>query len=103
MKKAICFVPFVLLTITYTVMAVVGFTAFTADKVVLLLALLASGFLLAKGKSWGSLFGLIPATVFVCMSTRYTGSMIKMELLLGLALAIFYIMYGITLFKKKDK
>lgn len=102
-KKVICFVPFVLLTITYTVMALVGFTAFTADKVVLLLALLVSGFLLAKRKSWGSLFGLISAAVFVYMSTRYTGSMIKMELLLGLALAVFYIIYGITLFRKKDR
>lgn len=103
MKKVICYIPFVLLTITYTVMALVGFTAFAVDKVVLLLALFASGFLLAKGKSWGSLFGLIPAAVFVYMSTRYTGSMIKMELLVGLALAIFYIIYGIALFKKRDK
>ena len=103
MKKVICFAPFVLLTITYTVMALVGFSAFTVDKVVLLLALLASSFLLVKGKSWGSLFGLIPAAIFVYMSTRYTGSMVKMELLVGLALVVFYIIYGITLFKKSDK
>lgn len=103
MKKIICFIPFVVLAIAYTVMALVGFTAFTMDKLVLLLALLASGFLLAKGNSWGCLFGLIPAAVFVYMSTRYTGSMIKMELLVGLALAVFYIICGIVLFKKSLK
>jgi hypothetical protein len=37
------------------------------------------------------------------MSTRYTGSMIKMELLVGLALAVFYIIGGIVLFKKSLK
>jgi hypothetical protein len=102
-KKIICFIPFVVLAIAYTVMALVGFTAFTMDKLVLLLALLASGFLLSKGNSWGCLFGLIPAAVFVYMSTRYTGSMIKMELLVGLALAVFYIIGGIVLFKKSLK
>lgn len=84
-------------------MILIGFIAFTVDKVVLLLALLASGFLLAKGKSWGSLFRIIPAAVFVYMSTRYTGSMIKMELLIGLALAAFYIICWIVLFKKRLK
>lgn len=101
MKKIIYFIPFVILAITYTAMALVSFTAFTIDKVVLLLALLAGSLLLAKGKSWGSLFGLIPTAVFVYMSTRYTGSTIKMELLVGIALAIFYIICGTVIYKKR--
>lgn len=103
MKKSIYYIPFVVLAITYMVMTLVGFTVFTMDKLVLLLALLASGFLLAKGKSWGCLFGLIPAGVFVYMSTKYTGPTIKIELLVGLALAVFYIVCGIILFKKRPK
>lgn len=101
MKKILFFVPFVLLTATYTVMALIGFTAFTVDKAVLLLALLAGSLLLAKGKPWGGFFGLIPAVVFVYMSTRYTGSMIKMELLVGIALAVFYIICGTVIYKRK--
>lgn len=84
-------------------MVFVGFTVITIDKVVLLLALLTSGFLLAQRKIWGCVFGFVPAAIFAYMSTRYTGYMIKIELLVAIALAVFYTVCGIAIYKKRLK
>ena len=102
-SKLLYFIPFILFVVVYLIMAIVGFSVISIDEVVWLVAFFVSGLLLDKGKFWGSAFGLIPAVVFMYMSTRYTGQVINIELPLGIIIAVYYIICSIAVYKRTKK
>lgn len=84
-------------------MAITGFSIISIEEVAWLVAFFVSGLLLEKGKLWGGAFGLIPAVVFMYMSTRYTGQVINIELPLGVVIAVYYIICCIAVYKRTKK
>ena len=100
-SKQLYFIPFIIFVVVYLIMAIVGFSVISIEEVAWLVAFFVSGLLLGKGKFWGGAFGLIPAGAFMYMSTRYTGQVINIELLLGIGIAVYYIICSIVVYKKK--
>ena len=60
-----------------------------------------SAFLLHKGFFWGGIFGIFPTLHMIYMGTQYTGEVINIEIPLGLALLLFYIILGFFFWKKR--
>ena len=102
-SKLLYFIPFILFVVVYLIMAIVGFSVISIEEVAWLVAFFVSGLLLDKGKFWGGAFGLIPAVVFMYMSTRYTGQVINIELPLGIVIAVYYIICSIAVYKRTKK
>ncbi len=101
LKEAPYFIPAILFATVYLIMAFTGFSIISITEVLWLTAFLASGIILSKGKFWGGIFGLIPAAAFIYMSTQYTGQVIKIELPLGIIIAVYYIICSMVVYKKK--
>lgn len=88
MKKALFFLP----AAAYTLAAItlsIGLHTFAPLWYGWAGLLWLSGFLLAKGKVWGGLFGLLPAAHLLYMSTQSTGQVINIEMPLGLLTAAY--------------
>ena len=98
-KKLIFFLPALLFAAGYLLLAFCGAGMVSLRQVVWLALFLLSGYLLAKGEFWGSVAGLLPAMEFIIMSTRYTGQIASIELPLGIALAVFYAVCGIMVYR----
>ena len=96
MKKYIGYIPAVILTAAYMI-----FSRGTVMPVIIvgLLLIWASAFLLHKGFFWGGAFGTLSAVGLICTGIKYTAAA---ELLIGIALAVFYVICGIFLRKKGD-
>ena len=96
MKKYIGYIPAVILTAAYMI-----FSRGTVMPVIIvgLLLIWASAFLLHKGFFWGGAFGTLSAVGLICTGIKYTAAA---ELLIGIALAVFYVICGIFLRKKED-
>lgn len=101
-KKIIYFVPFITFLVVYAVMVILGFGMLSLKEVVWLLMFFVGGILLCKGKVWGSIFGVIPAIIFIFMSTNDTGQVINIERPLGIILCIYYLIYSLIAFKRKN-
>lgn len=102
MKKYIGYIPAILFTAFYLL---VGFTgaSFALSMVLIWIACFwISAFLLHKGLFWGGVFGLFPALHMIYMGTQYTGQVINIEIPLGFILLIFYVLFGLYLWKKRD-
>ena len=102
MKKYIGYIPAIIFTAFYLL---VGFTgaSFALSMILIWIACFwISAFLLHKGLFWGGVFGLFPALHMIYMGTRYTGQVINIEIPLGLILLIFYVLFGLYLWKKRD-
>ena len=99
--KTLYFVPFIVFVAAYLIMALLGFSVISITEVFWLIVFLVSGILLSNGKFWGGVFGLIPATAFMYMSTRNTGQVINIELPLGIAIAVYYIICSFIVYKLK--
>ena len=101
-KKIIYFVPFITFLVVYAVMVILGFGMLSLKEVVWLLMFFVGGVLLCKGKVWGSIFGVIPAIIFILMSTNDTGQVINIERPLGIILCIYYLICSLIAFKRKN-
>ena len=101
-KKIIYFVPFITFLVVYAVMVILGFGMLSLKEVVWLLMFFVGGVLLCKGKVWGSTFGVIPAIIFILMSTNDTGQVINIERPLGIILCIYYLICSLIAFKRKN-
>ena len=100
-KKIMYFVPFITFLVVYAVMVILGFGMLSLKEVVWLLMFFIGGALLCKGKVWGSLLGVIPAIIFILMSTNDTGQVINIERPLGIILCIYYLNCSLIAFKRK--
>lgn len=101
-KKIMYFVPFITFLVVYAVMVILGFGMLSLKEVVWLLMFFVGGALLCKGKVWGSLFGVIPAIIFILMSINDTGQVINIERPLGISLCIYYLICSLIAFKRKN-
>lgn len=100
-KRLLYFLPFILSIIIYSGAVIMGLGMISAKEIVWTALFLVSGFFLCQGKFWGSIFGLIPAVIFMYMSTQYTGQVINIEMPLGVVIAIFYITCSILVYRDK--
>ena len=102
MRKYIGYIPAVLFTAFYLF---VGFTgvSFAMSMILIWLACFwISAFLLHKGLFWGGVFSLFPALQMIYMGTQYTGQVISIEIPLGIAVLLFYVIFGFYLWKKRN-
>ena len=88
MKKVLFFLPAAAFTMAAIVLNI-ALRAFTPLWYGWTALLWISGFFLTKGKIWGGLFGLLPAGHLLYMSTQYTGQVIRIEMPLGLGIAVY--------------
>lgn len=102
-KKVLYFIPAILFAIGYLLLGIHGFGIVSLPQILWLILFLISGILLSKDKFWGGVFGLIPAIVFMYMSTKYTGQVINIELPLGAVIAVYYVVCGFFVFRKKNR
>ncbi|MBR5317904.1 MAG: hypothetical protein IKU39_08435 [Lachnospiraceae bacterium] len=102
-RRMLYFIPALIFIIAYIVMLVLGFGIVSVREVVWLLLFLISGFLLSGDKFWGSIFGMIPAVIFIFMSTEYTGQVINVERPLGIALIIYYLICSFVVYRGSKK
>lgn len=102
MKKYVGYIPAALFSAFY-MWAV--FTDFgTVDSGVLiamtLTCLWVAGLILHKGAFWGGAIGAVPAVLLICIGVQKGGLEAVTELSIGIALLLFYILWGIFLWKK---
>jgi len=105
MKKYIGYIPAILFTAFYLLAGLIGLVGagFAMSMILIWLACFwISAFLLHKGLFWGGIFGLGPAFHMIYMGTQYTGQVINIEIPLGIAVLLFYVILGFYLWKKKD-
>jgi len=103
MRKLIGYIPAILFTTLYLYVGMSG-GSFTMSMVVLwVVCLWLSAFFLHKGLFWGGVFGLVPAVHMIYMGTQYTGQVINIEIPLGIALILFYGIFGIYLWRKRKE
>ena len=100
MRKIIGYIPFVLFAILY---AFAGLSQVASFGLLWLILFAVSGLLLHKGFFWGVFPGFLPAAHLIYMGLfdnpyRYYGTSI-INLIAGILLIIFYIVYGCYLFK----
>ena len=99
MRKVLFYLPAAMYTIAVIALNIIlkTFSPLWYLGVVLLWL---GGFLLNKGKVWGSLLGLLPAIHLLYMSTQFTGLAINIEMPLGLITALYVITCGLWVWKK---
>ena len=102
-RRMLYFIPALMFIVAYMVMLVLGFGIVSVKEVVWLFLFFISGFLLSGGKYWGSIFGMIPAAAFIYMSTEYTGQVINIEIPLGIALMIYYLVCSFIVYRGSKK
>ncbi|MBR3849579.1 MAG: substrate-binding domain-containing protein [Oscillospiraceae bacterium] len=100
MRKILGYLPAAGFTVYYLYAGLLTGAGMQLPMVLLWLACFwASAFLLHKGLFWGGVFGLIPAVHMIYTSTRHTA---YIHLTLGIALILFYVGFGIYLWKKRN-
>ncbi|MBE7029580.1 MAG: hypothetical protein E7405_04965 [Ruminococcaceae bacterium] len=103
MKKFIGYIPAVLFTAFYLIMSLTGASLIMPMILFWMICFWLSALLLHKGFFLGSVLGLIPAIHMIYMSTQYTGQVINIELPLGVILILFYGIYGVYVWKRRDE
>ncbi|WP_066453103.1 hypothetical protein [Anaerotruncus rubiinfantis] len=104
MKKMTCFVPGVLALLFYCVIGFFGsFRAINPFAWGCVALLFLSGGLLTQKQWWGCFPGIFVGAVLIYMSTQYTGQIINIEGPSGIILCVFYLVYGIRIYRRKDR
>ena len=102
MRKLIGYIPAVLFTAFYLYVGMTG-AGLTLSMILIWLACFwLSAFFFHKGLFWGGVFGLVPGVHMIYMSTQYTGQVINIEFPLGIILILFYGIYSLYLWKKRN-
>mgnify|MGYP003290598069 CR=1 FL=1 len=100
--KILFFVPFIMFLVVYLVMAVTGFGMISVKEVIYLVLFLTGGILLVRNNLLGSAMGMIPAVIFIFMSTQYTGQVINIERPLGIILCAYFAGCGLWVCRTID-
>lgn len=95
MKKYLGYIPAILFTVFYLLMGLTGSTMALFMILIWVACLFIAAVLLHKGIIWGGVFGAFPALHMI-----YRGGS---EILIGVALILFYVGVGIYLWKKRDE
>lgn len=102
MTKYVGYIPAVIFTGFYLCAGLTGAGLAMSMILIWLTCFWLSAFLLHKGLFWGGVFGIFPAIHMIYMGTQYTGQVINIEMPLGIALLLFYVIFGFYLWKKRD-
>ena len=95
MKKVLYFVPAIFGLVFYSLLAVFsGFGAIHPAVWVCIAMLFVSAVLLAKKKWLGCIPGILVGVILIWMGFQSTGQVIDIEMPLGIALILFYILSG---------
>ena len=102
MKKVLYFVPAIFGLVFYCLLAVFsGFGAIHPAVWLCIAMLFLSAVLLAKKKWLGCIPGILVGILLIWMSFRSAGQVIDIEMPLGIALILFYILSGFISRKEK--
>ncbi|MFV0255132.1 MAG: hypothetical protein ACK5G7_03270 [Erysipelotrichaceae bacterium] len=100
MKKLWFFVPAVIFTLLYGLLALGEISAINPIVIVWLLFLWLAGVLLSKTIFWGGLVGMIPALSLIYMGTQETGQIIN-EAPIGIVVLLYYLVCIYFVYKKR--
>ncbi len=98
MKNLLFYIPAIIFTLLYGILALNGVGAISSVVLVWLALWFISGFTLSKGRFWGCVFGVLPAIQLIYMGTRETGQIIS-ETPIGIAILIFYVICGYWVYR----
>ena len=97
MKKVIYFTPAIFGLMFYSLLAVFsGFGAIHPVVWLCIAMLFVSAVLLAQKKWFGCIPGILVGAILILMSYQSTGQVIDIEMPLGIALILFYILSGVV-------
>ena len=97
MKKVFYFVPAIFGLVFYSLLAAFsGFGAIHAAVWICIAMLFVSAVLLAQKKWFGCIPGILVGAILILMSYQSTGQVIDIEMPLGIALILFYILSGVV-------
>lgn len=102
MRKSIFYIPAIIFSILYGVLAIIDIGVISPIVVVWLALFFISGFILNKDVFWGSILGTLPAINLIYMGTQETGQIIN-EMPIGIVLLIFYIICGYFVYRNNNK
>lgn len=95
MRKVLYFAPAIFRLLFYCLLAVFsGFGAIHPAVWLCIAMLFFSAVLLAKKKWLGCVPGILVGSLLIWMSFQYTGQVIDIEMPIGIALILFYILSG---------
>jgi len=96
-KKVIYFTPAIFGLVFYSLLTVFsGFGAIRPTVWLCIAMLFVSAVLLTKQKWFGSIPGILVGAILILMSYQSTGQVIDIEMPLGIALILFYILSGVV-------
>ena len=97
LKKVLYFVPAIFGLVFYCLLAVFsGFGAIHPVVWLCIAMLFLSAVLMTKKKWFGCIPGILVGAILIWMSFQSTGQVIDIEMPLGLALILFYILSGVV-------
>ena len=97
MKKVIYFTPAIFGLVFYSLLTVFsGFGAIRPTVWLCIAMLFVSAVLLAQKKWFGCIPGILVGGILILMSYQSTGQVIDIEMPLGIALILFYILSGVV-------
>lgn len=102
MKKILFYIPVIIFTVFYGVVAIYDIGTISPVVAVWLAMFLMGGILLNKGMFWGGFLGALPAIHLIYMGTRETGQIIN-EMQIGIIVLIFYFVCGSLIFYRNKK
>lgn len=95
MKKYLGYIPAVIFTVFYLLTGLTGAISAIPMVLIWLGCFYIAAVLLHKGIIWGGVFGILPALHMICRGDS--------EILIGIAIVLFYLILGIYLWKKRDE
>ena len=102
MKKVIYFTPAIFGLMFYSLLTVYsGFGAIHPAVCLCIAMLFVSAVLMSKKKWYGYIPGILVGVILIRMSFQSTGQVIDIEMPLGIALILFYILSGFISRKEK--
>lgn len=99
MKKLVFFIPAIVFTIFYGLVASGGIGAIHPIVILWLALFWISGVLLRKTMFLGGLLGILPAACFIYMGTQETGQIMK-ETPIGIVILLYYAVCMYFVYKK---
>lgn len=102
MKKYIGYLPAVLFTAFYLLTGLTGAVMALSIILIWLSCFWLSAVLLHRGVFWGGIFGLFPALHMIWLGVQNAGQIVNTETVIGFLTLLFYIVYGVFLWRKKD-
>ena len=102
MRKYMGYIPAIIFSVIFLVsrLTVSGFAS--APHIFWLACFFLSAILMHKGIIWGGIPGLIPSIHMIVMGISQPEKALNIEIIIGIALILFYISLGLHLWKRRN-